>query len=115
MSLESIEQAARWDFRIQQGSSWVRTMVFSVDISGMSFRGQIRRSHEDATVLATLAFTKLDAHTVSVHLTPAVTTALPATEDGEYWVHDIEAHTALDEFVMRVLEGRVTVTPEVTR
>jgi hypothetical protein len=48
---------------------------------------------------------------VSINLTPAQTSLIPA---GRH-VYDIEAYTANDEFVMRLIEGSVKVTPEVTR
>lgn len=111
MSLSNIERAARWDILIQQGSSFVRTLQFDADISTMSFRGQIRATHVSATALASFVFTPVDTTTVTLALTPADTAALP---DGDL-VYDIEAHNADDSFVVRLLEGRARVTPEVSR
>jgi hypothetical protein len=106
-----IRRAGRWDPLIQQGSSFARTLRFGFEITGYQFRGQIRRSHDDAEVLASYAFAPVDESRVTVLLTAAQTAALPA----ERLVHDIEIFTAADAFVARVIEGRVRVTPEVTR
>lgn len=112
MELKTIEKAARWDLFVQQGSTWGRVLNFhGTPIDNVEFRGQIRRSHADPTVLATLAFTKLADNRLHIYLTAAETAALPA----ERMVHDIEVHTLADAWVARLFEGRVTVTPEVTR
>jgi hypothetical protein len=109
---EHIRQAGRWDPLIQQGSTFIRTLSFGdVDVSGLFFRGQIRRTHEDTEILAQYSFTHLDSTTVRMRLEASATAALPA----DRLVHDIEVFTAEDEFVIRLLEGRVKVTPEVTR
>jgi hypothetical protein len=111
MELKTIEQAARWDITIQQGSTWGRALDFgAVSIANVEFRGQIRRNHEDHEILAMFAFAKT-GNVLGVSLTAAETEALPA----ERLVYDIEAFTTLDAFVARLFEGRATVTPEVTR
>ncbi len=104
-------QAGRWDLVIQQGSTFARTLEFNTDVSGLSFRGQLRRDHASYVVLASFTFEPIDAHTVAVSLSAAETAALPA----QRLVHDIEVFTTGDEHVVRLLEGRVRVTPEVTR
>jgi hypothetical protein len=111
MELNAIEKAAGWDITIQQGSTWGRALDFgATSIANVEFRGQIRRDHDDSEVLASFTFSK-SGSVLSVSLTAAETAALPA----ERLVYDIEAFTALDAFVARLFEGRVTVTPEVTR
>lgn len=112
MDLEQIRRAARWNILVQQGSSWQRTLRFDVDISRVLYRGQIRQSHADAAVLAAFTFLKLDAHTVTMALTPSDTAALPTEERC---VYDVEIHDVTNSIVVRILEGFVTVTPEVTR
>jgi hypothetical protein len=111
MELRSIQQAARWDTLIQQGSTFSRTLLFEVDISNVTFRGQLRRSHGDDVELASFTCVPLNAETLLVFLTPAETSALPA----ERLVFDIEAFTPGDAAVARILEGVLRVTPEVTR
>jgi hypothetical protein len=111
LELKTVAQAARWDVTVQQGSTWGRALNFGdASIANVEFRGQIRRDHDDSAALASFTFSK-SGNVLSVSLTAAQTTALPA----ERLVYDIEAYTALDAFVARLFEGRVTVTPEVTR
>jgi hypothetical protein len=115
--LSTITQAARWDLLIQQGSSFERVLNFgATSTADVSFRGHIRRSHDDPCVLAEFVFTDLgpdeNGHErLKVSLTPAQTELLPA----ERLVFDIEAFTADESVVTRLFEGRVTVTPEATR
>lgn len=111
LELKTIEQAARWDITIQQGSTWGRALDFGdTSIANVEFRGQIRRDHDDSEVLASFAFSKT-GNVLSVSLTADDTEALPA----ERLVFDIEAYTTQDAFVARLFEGRANVTPEVTR
>jgi hypothetical protein len=111
-SLYDISRAARWDILIQQGSTFEQVLNFGdVPITGFSFRGQLRSRHDDSVALAEYAFTALDDYRIKVSLTPVQTDALPS---GKI-VHDIEVFTESDAFVQRILEGRATVTPQVTR
>jgi len=112
MDVNSIGRALRWDVTIQQGSTFVRTMdLLELDLTDLTFRGQVRREHEDSEILAEYAFEVELPNTLTVKLTEAQTAALPA----ERLVHDIELVRSDPPFVARILEGRVKVTPEVTR
>lgn len=113
MTLTVIDKAGRWDTRIQQGSTFVRTLDFgdSVTIDGWDFRGQIRATHDAATVLAQYAVLRPSPGIVVLRLEAAETAAIPVCQA----VHDIEAYQTGDTFVARILEGRVLITPEVTR
>lgn len=107
----SVRRAGRWDTEIQQGSTFARTLRFDVDVTGLQFRGQIRRDHAAAQVLGEYTFESVDPQTVVVSLSAAETAGLPPGR----LVHDLEVFTAGDAYVVRVLEGKVRVTPEVTR
>ncbi|MFO8008709.1 MAG: hypothetical protein R6V05_13340 [Candidatus Brocadiia bacterium] len=112
MELNSIQEAVRWDVTIQQGSTFVRTMdLVGLDLTGLEFRGQIRREHEDTEVLADYTFEVTGTNTLTVSLTDEETEELPA----ERLVHDIELVRISPPFVARILEGTVRVTPEVTK
>jgi len=112
MELNSIQKAVRWDVEIQQGSTFIRTMdLLELNLDGLWFRGQIRREHGDEEVLAEYEFDVTLPNTLTVKLTDAQTEQLPA----ERLVHDIEMVRDDPPFVARILEGRVIVTPEVTR
>jgi hypothetical protein len=110
--LTAITKAARWDIEIQQGSTFTATLDFGdTPISAFGWRGQVRRTHQDADVLASYTFEVLPENQLKVSLAPTPSSQLP---DGNL-VHDIEAFTENDAWVMRVFEGRVRVSPEVTR
>jgi hypothetical protein len=107
-----VERAVRWDILIQQGSTFERTLEFiDVDLAAFQFRGQIRRSHDDDEILASFDFLKTGPSELQISMSAVVTQGLPA----EPLVHDIEAFIDETGFVARVLEGKVDVTPEVTR
>lgn len=107
-----VERAVRWDIVIQQGSTFERTLEFiDVDLSAFQFRGQIRRSHDDAEILGTFDFLKTGPSELQISMPAIATEALPA----EPLVHDVEAFIDETGFVARVLEGKADVTPEVTR
>ena len=105
------------DITIDQGSDFISTVSIvnaegsPVDISGYSFRGQIRKSYSSTT--------KVDFNIVSGNPTSgdiilsltAETTKL--MKDGRY-VYDVEL-IASSGSVNRVIEGQVYINPGVTR
>ena len=105
---------ATWDITIDQGSSWLRTLTFDQPLTGLSARGQIRRAHSAADVLASFTASVVDENTLALSLSAATTATLPLTTSTR-WVYDIELHNGDDSYVERIVEGSVTVTPEVTR
>lgn len=110
---EPIRRAAPWHAYIQQGSTFQRTItVPGLDMTDLSFRGQIRRNHRSAEVLAEYTVELVEPDTVRVTLDAAATADLPARRR---LVHDVEAYNPDESFVARILEGRVAVSPEVTR
>jgi hypothetical protein len=110
--LTAVTKAAKLDIEIQQGSTFERVLDFgATPLWAFGWRGQIRRAHGDSAVLASFAFEVLPENRLKVELTPTQTAALPSGR----LVHDIEAFTENDAWVQRIIEGRVRVTPEVTR
>lgn len=103
--------AAQWDTVLQQGATFARTLQFDIDVSAVNFRAQMRRRHESTNYVASFGFTRIDDHTVVIGMDPNITEQIPA---GDY-VFDVEMYTASDAYVARILEGRIEVTPEVTR
>lgn len=87
----------------------------AVNLTGATPRLQIRRTYDAATPLldltpgAGLALTPAEGR-VDVLMTAQQTAALPAGR----WVYDLEIALAGGD-VVRLLAGRATVTPEVTR
>lgn len=107
-----IRRAGKWNTIIQQGSTFIRNLRVDarLDLSDYDFRGQIRAGY-GTPVLASYSFELIDNTGFEVRLTSAETAAIPA---GDY-LHDIEIFTEDDEFVARIVEGKVKVTPEVTK
>lgn len=112
--MEAVERAARWDIVVQQGSTWQRTVEFpeAINVSEFSLRGQIRRSHSASAVLAEFFTAPAEeGNAFILSLAPHQTEAIPA---GNH-VFDVELFLPEDQFVLRILEGKARVTPEVTR
>lgn len=108
----TISKAGKWNATIQQGSTFKRVIrIPSIDLTGYSFRGQIRRNHSSTSALASYSFNLVDANSFEVVLSAVQSAALPAGEA----VHDIEMFDPVDGFVARIIQGKVTVSPEVTR
>lgn len=114
--------AARKNLVIEQGATFTLDMVYRqsngtpVNLTGYSARMQIRLRHESPTAL--LSFTTQGGSivlggalgTIVVTATATQTAALPARSA----VYDLEL-VAPDTTVTRLMQGSVTITPEVTR
>tara|TARA_B100000963_G_scaffold272573_1_gene240781 strand:+ start:239 stop:577 length:339 start_codon:yes stop_codon:yes gene_type:complete len=110
--------AGKHNFTIEQGSTFNREITVqensqALNLTGYSARMQMRSTHDSSTIA--LTFTAAVANPASqgkINLTaPATNTA--AVEEGIY-VYDLEIESSAGN-VTRILEGQVTVTPEVTR
>lgn len=107
----NIRKAGKWNATIQQGSTFEQSLrIEQLDLTEYSFRGSIKKSYSSPTV-ATYSFTLTSNNTFTVGLSAANTSAITA---GDY-IHDIEIFTADDAYVARIIEGKVKVTPEVTK
>ena len=103
---------------IDQGSTFALTITVSdalanpLDLTQYSARAQLRKTYGSATYTAfsVLIGTPRFEGEITISLTAEQTSALKA---GRY-VYDIEIYDNEDN-VTRVLEGIITVTPEVTR
>jgi hypothetical protein len=88
------------------------------DITGYTFRGQARRTIADPVILFSFTFTIQDQLTntgeVLWSLADSVTTAIDLAGKDLTAFYDIEmVDTALN--VTRIIEGKIKITPEVTR
>ena len=84
------------------------------NLTGYSARAQMRSSRTSSTVAATFTCTVLTPATdgiVKMQLGNAVSSALTA---GRFF-YDLEIHTSADAVVRRLIQGEVTLNPEVTR
>jgi hypothetical protein len=114
--------AATYDILIEQGATFRLNLIWKdsnntpVNLSGYSARMQIRRTHRSEDILlsltsATGAITLGgSAGTVNIIASATGTATLPAKDS----VYDLELASA-DGTVTRIIEGGVTITPEVTR
>lgn len=119
--------AGRTNFKMEQGSTFERTIyrrerdqVTPVPLTGMDARMQIRDGIDNTTYLVLLTSSPAAGLTVNgplgqvdIRIGADVTAALPTDAD---LVYDIEMVDQVDPTeVLRLLEGRVRVSPEVTR
>lgn len=111
--------ASVYDIVIEQGSTFSLTVLLKkpnkipFDLTGYTGRSQIRKNHADTNVIAAfsvaVASPQKDGKVV-MSLTDEQTAAL-AVISG---VYDLELESPTGE-VTRIVQGRVVVSPEVTR
>lgn len=109
--------AGKYSITIEQGASFSLPITVQnssgsvIDLTGATPRGQLRLNHGSPRALATFAVTgSMSLGTFTCSLTPEQTASLPAGSA----VYDVEiAYTSSS--VDRLLEGSVTISPEVTR
>jgi len=122
--------AANLDLTIEQGATFSRTLTLKdaqgvkLDLTGWTFRGQVRTSLAAVSSLASFSFAVANQTTnpgeVSFSLSATTTAGIPATQPSDpsrpdtVYIYDIEAVDAATT-VYRLLQGQVYVSPEVTR
>ena len=110
--------AGTYNLVIDQGSDFAITLTLSEDgsakdLSNYSARAQLRSKKTSTSVAATFTCTVTDASNgkIKMELGNSVTADLSA---GIYY-YDLEIYTSNDGNVTRLLEGKATITQEVTR
>ena len=122
--------AGTLNLSIDQGSTFSRTLTITdaggapVDLTGQTFTGQIRKTATDATIVATFTCTLLNQITdpgkLTVVLPAAASSAIAlraqklASRVAQDFAYDIE-RTFPSGTVERLLDGVVSISPEVTR
>ena len=108
--------AGTYNFIMEQGATFTRQLTVkennsAMNLSGYSVASLMRSTHDSSTVVGTFTCTISNASggIISMSMTPAVTGAV---EEGIY-VYDLEI-TSGSGTVTRLIQGEVTVTPEVT-
>jgi hypothetical protein len=110
--------AATHNLIVNQGSDFAMELKLSEndqarDLTGFFARSQIRAKKTDAVVSA--EFT-CDIHApIEGRLSMQIGNSATKTLSPGIYYYDLELYTANDGNVIRLLEGTVTVTPEVTR
>ena len=109
--------ASKANIIVDQGSTFETYLEISddqgivVDLTGYTTRGQIRKWYTSSAYIdISVSCPQPNNGIIFIGLNANTTTAMEA---GRY-VYDIEA-VAIDHSVTRIVEGILTVTPEVTR
>ena len=109
--------AGTYNFILEQGATFSRILTLKennavMDLTGYSVASKMRSTHDSSTVVGTFTCTISNASGGIITMSmPASTTA--AIEEAIY-VYDIEI-TSGAGVVTRLMQGTVTVNPEVTR
>lgn len=109
--------AGTYNFILDQGATFTRQLTVkdndsAMDLTGYSVASKMRSTHDSSTVVGTFTCTISNASGGIITMSmPASTTA--AIEEAIY-VYDIEI-TSPSSVVTRLMQGTVTVNPEVTR
>ena len=109
--------AGTYNFTIEQGATFSRVLTLqengsAMSLSGYSAASQFRSTHESSTVVGTITSTISNASggVITLSMTATQTGAI---EEGIY-VYDIEITSGAGS-ITRILQGKVTVTANVTR
>ena len=109
--------AGTYNFILEQGATFNRILTLKedggvMDLTGYSVASKMRSTHDSSTVVGTFACTISNATggQITMTMTNSITGAI---EEGIY-VYDVEI-TSGAGVVTRIMEGQVTVNPEVTR
>ncbi|CAB4170810.1 hypothetical protein UFOVP908_149 [uncultured Caudovirales phage] len=111
--------AAYVELYMDQGASFTNTLTITddvtnapVDVTGYTITSQMRRSYYSANATANITCTIVSANTgnVQMSMTPANTALI---KPGRY-LFDVET-TDNNDYVVRILEGIINVTPGITR
>ena len=109
--------AGTYNFILEQGATFNRILTLKennavMNLTGYSVASKMRSTHDSSTVVGTFTCTISDASAGQITMTMTNSTTA-AIEEGIY-VYDLEI-TASSGTVTRIMEGNVTVNPEVTR
>ena len=110
--------AGVYNIIVEQGTTFVLNVTIKEDgepknISGYSARAQMRPTRTSSTLTATFTCSIPDPTSglIIMEMTPTTTSGIT---DGRYY-YDLELVGAGETIVNRLLQGEVTVSPEVTR
>ena len=109
--------AGTYNFILEQGATFTRTLTVqenssAMNLTGYSVASKMRSTHDSGTMVGTFTCTISNATggVITMNMTSSTTSGI---EEGMY-VYDIEI-TSSAGTVTRLMEGTVTVNPEVTR
>ena len=109
--------AGTYNFIVEQGATFSRILTVkennsAMNLTGYSVASLMRSTHDSSTVVGTFTCTISNASggIITMSMTASATGAI---EEGIY-VYDLEI-TSGGSTVTRLLQGEVTINPEVTR
>jgi len=111
--------AAVYNLVIDQGSDFAINLTIKElgsikNLTGYSARAQMRSSRSASSVAATFTCTVLTPPTNGIVKMQLGNSASSGIAAGRYF-YDLEIHTNADAVVRRLIQGEVTLNPEVTR
>ena len=109
--------AGTYNFILEQGATFNRILTLKENNSAMNLTNytvasKMRSTHDSSTVAGTFTCTISDA--TAGEITMQMTNSTTANIEEGMYVYDIEITNSAGT-VTRILEGTVTVNPEVTR
>tara|TARA_A200000159_G_C7225441_1_gene297931 strand:- start:366 stop:701 length:336 start_codon:yes stop_codon:yes gene_type:complete len=109
--------AGTYNFTIEQGTTFSRVLTLqengsAMNLTGYSVASQMRSTHDSSSIVATFSGSVTNAS--SGQLTLSLTNSQTSAIEEAIYVYDVEITSGAGA-VTRILEGNVTVTPEVTR
>ena len=109
--------AGKYNFTLEQGTTFSREITVqdsgsAMNLTGYTPRMQMRSTHDSSTIALTFTASVSNAAQGKIQLS-ATDSATSAVEEGIY-VYDLEIESA-GGVVTRLMQGQITVTPEVTR
>ena len=109
--------AGTYNFILEQGATFNRILTLKennavMNLTGYSVASKMRSTHDSSTVVGTFTCTISNASggIITISMTSSTTANI---EEGMY-VYDLEI-TSSGGTVTRLMEGNITVNPEVTR
>ena len=114
--------AGKWDFTIEQGATFNRKLTWTnknktpINLTGYTAKMQVRKNPSDSVVLIELSTSNgriaITGLTGAIELTISATDTTAITWKGGVFSLEL---TSPGGVVTRLLEGTVTVSPEITR
>ena len=106
-----------YNFIVEQGATFTRALTVkendsAMNLSGYSVASKMRSTHDSSTVVGTFSCTISNAS--GGVITMAMSSSTTGNIEEGIYVYDIEITSGAGS-VTRLMEGNVTVNPEVTR
>ena len=111
--------AGTYNFTLEQGTTFIRALSLqengtAMNLTGYSVASQMRSTHDSSAVVGTFTCSVANASGGTISMLMSSSTS-GNIEEGIY-VYDVEiTNTGGTGSIKRILQGKVTVTPEVTR